>query len=409
MRGLTRHLYVELKEAGTDDARVKLLLEVAHVAQHLAQWRPAAAFSSDDFESMVQAALAWRTHNELLLRRAPERWTSPADLDFPVSGVTLTPIIETAQLLAPHPFRETLVDPSLQAACVSGLEAWWCARCAFGLDGLEGAIGLRRDSLDSDWQPHRVLGAVQVRELFQHAGQRIMLQANAARRREAVRVLRDRADPNDLLDAARRALNALVSGFIGKPAPAEAVSPDSGSVAHDAGAPADLPRAKSVSDRSWAQWIRDGARVIIDTNAFLDPDFDHGLATIDHVVRPLRLPGHVLLHGAVLNEICKKRRNPDHQGRAAAALRLIESWQHAGVVSIPDLDDGGERGFRYADPHLLKLVRETAVRHPVVFVTRDRDLRIRSTAMAAGVRILSNQEWFARVGVNDAVAEAIPA
>ena len=116
-------------------------------------------------------------------------------------GVSLRAVTRTSQLLAQHPQRQALCSPVVQAACQSGLAAYYVVESAFRSSDT-GAFALVRDALEAEWRVGTVLGDGAARPIVEAAVGRVLMQAESQRRRGALRALRNR--DNGLFAATRR-------------------------------------------------------------------------------------------------------------------------------------------------------------------------------------------------------------
>lgn len=101
-----------------------------------------------------------------------------------------------------------------------------------------------------------------------------------------------------------------------------------------------------------------------------------------HAVKELKLKIHILT--SQLNEISNLMRgdDPEKQFLARGAQKIIEELQTLGLLDV--LDDVVSNNQSYADPEILKVVREKQKDGcKSLVITEDRDLRIRVAAISA--------------------------
>ena len=111
-------------------------------------------------------------------------------------------VTRTSQLLAQHPQRQALCSPVVQAACQSGLAAYYVVESVFRSSDT-GAFALVRDALEAEWRVGvgTVLGDGAALPIVEAAAGRVLMQAESQRRRGALRALRNR--DNGLFAATR--------------------------------------------------------------------------------------------------------------------------------------------------------------------------------------------------------------
>lgn len=319
------------------------------------------------FKEMLDSAMAWQYHDEIMLHKRPFRWPHAVG-DVAHEVFRLVPLESTAQLLEQAENHQgQLCRMQLAEACSAGLEAWWLAYPKFsppGWDPRPCAVGLSRPNVDSEWVEGHHAATPGWTGHAQSLANAVLLRANDARRLQNLHALAgDLASaPAGLLEAMRNALNLKA---------ASVTVDEAGSVV-----PAEL------FGQVWRHPTLDDVladscvRIILDTNVLLSRQ------TLERIHQALEKQGgdaaqkRLVLPGCVLDELEKIQLSQENlPAKVKAARRFIENWLDLGWLEIPASTLKPARA--HADPIIAKLAATMCLQAEVAVLTYDRDLRIR--------------------------------
>ena len=120
--------------------------------------------------------------------------------------------------------------------------------------------------------------------------------------------------------------------------------------------------------------------LVIDSNIWMHGDYDAFFQLLEKILR--KANRKIIIYGVQFDEICNIKSSHEYGSqkskRARLAINRIENFQKNEILKIETVSIKSER-WAYADPVVLKLLISLSKEsHSVVFISNDKELRIRA-------------------------------